>query len=91
MAYADSCRTLDEAPAIADAHVALNEAFDLSQRVGRLVDRLLGAVPAPAPATIGGDQVSDAVFPALRDHSRSTSGCIREAQEALNRLERALP
>jgi hypothetical protein len=72
------------------AGMTFAETQDMCQRIGRLADRLCGAVPTPVS---GGKSASDVPFvlPALRQMSGDTLDAVRSANEALSRIERSLP
>jgi hypothetical protein len=72
-----------------DVYGALGEASALASRVMVLVDRLCGS--APGDMAKGGGTEPFGVLPTLRRVSEDTLEGIRNAQTALNRLDRELP
>lgn len=83
----------NESPAFVDVHGTFDETRALAHRVIDMVSRLIGS-PQEVPATKATGGISaepSAMFDILRDDSRRTVWCVRDAMESLDRLERALP
>ena len=77
-------------PAISIAGRALEEARELAFRVGVVVDRFCGPIPATAEAS-GKGALPQAAFDALKSDAERTLYVIREAADQLLRIERELP
>jgi hypothetical protein len=69
---------------------AMEEARALAYRIQTLADRLCGPVPTPVN-TSSGQSSPPAVFPAIRQSADQLSDAVREAHDAINRIERQLP
>lgn len=75
--------------ALDDVHGAMSEARNLANRIMSLVDRLCGTTAQECGKVVDADYCG--VFPQLRNASGETLELVRQAQSALNRLDRELP
>ena len=69
---------------------SMEEARALAYRIQSLADRLCGPVPQ-AVNTASGQSSPPAIFPAIRQSAEQLSDAVREAHDAINRIERQLP
>lgn len=79
--------------AFVDVHGTFDETCALAHRVIDMVSRLIGSSPEAQDAgrSAGISPEPSAMFDILRDDSCRTVCRVRDAQDALDRLERALP
>lgn len=86
---AGASKAVMDRTAIDDVHGAMSEARNLASRVIALVDRLCGMTVQECGKAVDTDPCG--IFPQLRNSSGETLELVRQAESALNRLDRELP
>jgi hypothetical protein len=84
-----STRSERDRSTLDDVYGALAEANALASRVKAIVERLCGSTPEAEGKGTDGEPFG--IFPTLRRCSGDTLELVRQAQSALNRLDRELP
>lgn len=64
---------------------------ELAARIQRLADRLCGSAPSDAGSVVGKPIPPDGIFNAVSDRARAIQYRISDANDCLQRIERALP
>jgi len=72
------------------AAMAFDDARGLANRISALADRLCGSVPTPVSNANGIPSSQPPLLTALRIGSEQTRDAIRDAHQALERIERSL-
>ena len=92
-AYAQACVNRAEPDYPSNSFVVANETLDrvhsLARRVISLADRLIGPVPTAGAAS--NDAPVNGLFDVIRGACLQANNSIFDANDALDRIERALP